>query len=212
MEPKPSTAKKLSIAGLNEIASEFAKQGLSYAWPFVAAAVTAPLGYIQGLPWMYIWVASGLMFAATAHGLQQFALLRDRTKIKDNLNFAQIRIGRNIHGEGMFLGVLFVNQANSPIEFDVQEANTRLNDKFLPRKPFDRKSFTVPAKGFGWFDDHIIDIGVPPKSGTIEGFAEFKVKYGRPGALKYELSVKKQVVVSFNADGLFEHGSWNDAA
>jgi len=62
-----------------------------------------------------------------------------------------------------------------------------------------------------WFDDHVIDIGEPPRPGTVEGFAEFKIKYGHPGAARYDLSIKKQVVVSFNADGLFDHSSWNDA-
>jgi hypothetical protein len=55
-------------------------------------------------------------------------------------------------------------------------------------------------------------IGDPPKNGTLEGFVDCKIKYGHPGVLKFDLRVKKQVVVAFNADGLLQHASWNDAA
>ncbi len=58
----------------------------------------------------------------------------------------------------------------------------------------------------------MIDIGDPPKNGTLEGFVDCKIKYGHPGVLKFDLRVKKQVVVAFNADGLLQHASWNDAA
>jgi hypothetical protein len=169
-------------------------------------------GWKEGVPTPYLLAACSLIFGGVSWASLQIALLRDRTKIMNNLNFSQIRVGRNIHGAGMFLGVVLVSRAGTPIELDVQEVRTSLNEKYPPRKPFAKTKFIVPANGTAWFDDHVIDIGEPPRPGAIEGFAEFKIKYGHPGALKYDLPIKKQVVVAFNAEGLFERASWNDAA
>ena len=69
---------------------------------------------------------------------------------------------------------------------------------------------TIPPHGHGWFNDHPIEV-TAPNPGALEGFLEMSFKYGRPGNLKYELIVKKQVVVAFNEEGLYTGGAWNDA-
>jgi hypothetical protein len=128
------------------------------AWGFIA-------GWKEDVPTPYLLAACSLIFGGVSWASLQIALLRDRTKVMNNLNFAQIRVGRNIRGAGMFLGVALVSRANIPIEFDVQEVSTKLNEKFPPRMPFAATKILVPANGIAWFDDHVIDIGVPPSWG-----------------------------------------------
>ena len=44
----------------------------------------------------------------------------------------------------------------------------------------------------------------------MEGTAEFKIKYGHPGEINYDLTIKKKVVVAFNTDGVFTEFVWSD--
>jgi len=175
------------------------------AWGFIA-------GWKEDIPTPYLLAACSLIFASACWAALQTSILLDRSRVKDRLNFTRMRIGRNINGPGMFLGVDLHSQASVPIEMEVQEVKTRIGNRVPTNTQFPVRKLLVPPFGNAWFDDHVIDIGQPPVSSTLEAFAEFRITYGRPGRLKYELPIKKQVVLAFNAEGLFEHASWQDAA
>ena len=112
----------------------------------------------------------------------------------------------------MFLGIHLQSHAADPIEFEIARVSAKINNIVPARTDYAVKKFIIPPNGNAWFDDHVIDIGQPPQSSTLQGFAEFDLKYGHPGSLKNDLVIKKQVILAFNAQGLFEHASWQDAA
>jgi hypothetical protein len=84
-----------------------------------------------------------------------------------------------------------------PPQFEVLRVSTRISNTVPSQTTFAVTTFTVPPHGYAWFDDHVINIGQPPVSSTLECFAEFEIRYGRPGSLKYHINVRKQVVLAF---------------
>jgi|SRR5215472_6829090 len=199
----------IAAGSVKAIASQIT---LTYIIPLGLPLVTAFAGYLQGLPWMYLLVGAGLMFGAVSTGLVRFDEWMDKRRVTDKLKFSGVRMGKDIHGSGYFLGVSFQSAADLSIEFEVQEMRTRLRNNVPEKTSYAQPKIVIPPRGIGWFDDHIIDIGPPPKPGTIEGFVECKVSYGRVGDRRCDLAVKKQVILSFNEDGLLGPCSWNDAA
>jgi hypothetical protein len=184
---------------------------LSYLLPIGIPVLIGYLGLVQGLPWMHVAVGVGLMFACVTTGLVRLDDWLERRRVRDKLTFASIRFGRNISGPGMFLGVVLNSRASVPVEFEVVEVRTKIGDRVPTKTKFEVTRVIVPVGSNAWFDDHVIDIGTPPKQGSLEGFVEFRFKYGRVGALKHDLIVKKQVLLAFNGAGQFERGSWHDA-
>ena len=147
---------------------------IAYAWTSVVLPYIAPLGATliamllalaaePKIPWVYIWVAMLVAFAMTSVGILRLDEMLERRRVKDKLNFAKMRYGRNIHGPGVFLGIILGSSASVPIEFEVEEVRTKVNNT-VPDKELDITPITVPAHGTGFVDDHVIDIGAPPRN------------------------------------------------
>ena len=184
---------------------------VTYIIPIGAPIVTIALGYFSGLPWFWIWLGALAAFAFIFNGLLRFDEWTLGRRVEDKLSFSSVIVGRSIKGDGITIGVRIHSAATFPIEFHVAEMRTRLADK-VPQKMYQNgQKHIVPPNGIGWHHDNVIQITDPPRPGTIEGYIEFEIEYGRPGSLKYNLIGKKQVVASFNDDGLFTHSAWNDA-
>jgi len=185
---------------------------LTYVIPLGLPAVTAIAGYLQGSPVMYIFVAAGVMFAAVATGLVKFDEWIGRRQVRGKLTFASVRFCKDIRGgNGFALGVAVRSVADASVEFEIDSMLTRLGNRVPAKRIYDVRKFIIPPQGNGFFDDHLIDIEKPPSPGTIEGLIECKIKYGHVGNLKYDLTLKKSVVMSFDKDGLPGPGAWNDA-
>jgi hypothetical protein len=184
----------------------------TYFIPIGAALMTGYAGYIQGLPWMYIMIGAGLMFAAITTGLVKFDEWRDRRRVEGKLAFVSVRAGRNIRGPGVFLGILLTNNAKMAISLKIHDVRTRIGDQVPAASGFTKTEFVMQPGNSLFFDDHIINITAPPRSSTLEGFAEFNIEYGRLGMMTHDLCIKKQVILAFNSEGLLEHASWGDAA
>lgn len=163
----------------------------TYILPLGVPVVTAIIGYGSGLSWFWIWLGALAAFAFISTGLLRFAELLERRRTKDKLTFSEIRVGRNIRGSGMFIGVTLNSQADIPMEVRVKEVKTQLGDKVPVVKDFALTRFGVPARSIFFFNDHIINIDETPKPGTIEGFAEFHFEYGRHGKLSHALNSKE---------------------
>jgi hypothetical protein len=184
---------------------------ITYVLPLGLAFVTGLAGYLQGLPWMHILVGAGVMFGAITTGLVRFDDWRERRRIKGKLVVPIVNAGRDTQGPGIVLGVALLNEASFPLEWELTECRTRIQNRVPPNLPYRSTRITLGPKGEGFFNDHPIDIGTPPSPGTVEGFLEMSFKYGQPGKLKYDLAIKKQVVITFNDDGVFAGGTWHDA-
>jgi hypothetical protein len=182
-----------------ELVGEAAKQALSsLAWPFVAGAITVPLGLLQGVPWMYVWVATGVMFAAVTHGILRFSELRERQRVEGKIGCANIGISKALDNKNSFiLGVLLSNSASFPIECECDDLRTNLSDK-IPQKRLPKQSFVIPPRGIGGTFDNPISIISPPAPGVLEGLIEFKFKYGLPKTqLTHECTGKKRIIAQY---------------
>jgi hypothetical protein len=97
------------------------------AWKFITSSLAAvylwgPLvtawgliaGWKEGVPTPYLLATCSLIFGGISWAALQIATLNDRNRVRDRLNFSRIRVGRNIHGPGMFLGVDLASQAAGP--------------------------------------------------------------------------------------------------
>ena len=194
--------------GLREIVSGAIRVWL---WTPLATGAGVVIGWLEQMPWFYVFIGATVIFAAVSSGLLRFDEWRDRRRVDGKFGFTSVIFGRNIKGRGLILGLQFNNSAAFSLEFEVTEVRTRLGDK-VPALEHKAIKLTVPATGIGWYNDNPIELDNPPHPGTVEGFIEFRIKYGLPGSsLEYSLSGKKQVVAVFNDDGLLTQGSWNDA-
>ncbi len=204
-------AKALVAGSLSAFARHFT---LIYVLPVGAPVVTALIGYFSGIPWFYIWLGALASVTFVITSLLRADEWLARRRIQDKLVFSSLRVGRNIHGPGMFLGMILANQAQTPLAVKFFDVRTVINGRVPLKRQLEKVDFSVPEDGFVYLDDHIIDLGSDqPEARTVEGFVEFKVKYGRSAdKLNYELVAKKQVVLSFNDDGLFAGCSWHDAS
>lgn len=178
---------------------------VTYVLPIGAPIVTVYLGYIQSLPWMYVWLGALAAFAIMAHGLLRYDEWRLRRRVEDRLAFQSVILGPTIKNDGLTIGLQLVSSAAFPVEFEITKIATRLGNTVPLETSFKITKFIIPPNGIGWFRDHPIQIQNPPKPGTMEGFIEYEINYGRVGSLTCHLSGKKQVVAAFNEDGIFFH-------
>lgn len=189
-----------------------AYQVTTFVLPFLLATMTFVAGLVDEtkIPWMWILMATGVSFAAGLVGVLRFYELLNKTRVEGKLIFAEVRpFIRSDHE--VAIGIFLKSQAEFPIEFEVVEINTKLLDKYPPKRPFDLKRFPIPPHGFGHFIDHAIEIG-RPVSTTAEARIDATIKYGRPGNLKHELEIKRQGIVKFDGEGRIEGSGWNQAA
>ena len=115
------------------------------------------------------------MFGGVATGLVRFDEWIGRRSINEKLTFSQLRIVKDIHGAELAIGVVFYNDADISIEFELESINTRIRNRVPEKRPFYLSRITIPRHGSGWFDDHIIDIGVPPSPGLSRDSSNAKL-------------------------------------
>lgn len=173
------------------------------------------LGLLEGVPLFYLSIGTTLMFAATATGMLRFDEWRFRQRVKDKLNFSDVRVAKKLNAAGavesIVLGFILRSSAVFPIEFDVQELQTRLGETFPPKKLYKKARLIIPAGGSGWFDDYPINVTNVSKGQSLEGSMNFTVMYGRPDQLKHTLSKNIQVFIGFDEKGDARLGHWNEA-
>ncbi len=180
-----------------------------YILPLGAPIVTAIIGLRSGLPWFWIWLGALAAFAFISTGLLRFDEWLARRRVEGKLFLLQPG-AVTVLNQGYALGVQFHNSAVFPIEVEIIELRTQLNNK-VPTKRVGSKKMVVQPNVSGWFYDYPIDFE-PPKPGSAEGTLEAKIKYGLVGSqLKYELEEKKQITARFDEEGKWAGNAiWTD--
>jgi hypothetical protein len=176
---------------------------VTYVIPLGIPLVTGYLAYLQGLPWAYIITCTALTLAGLTHFMVKFDDLQERRRVKDKITFRDILVGRGFPGNGIVLGVILNNRAKIPVECELREMRTRAKNMVPVRKvqPPPLKML-APADGTAVFHDMAIDIGDWIKPGTaFDGAVEATLRYGRPGAKKYDLTIRKGVTISIDDQG-----------
>jgi len=183
-------------------------------WPLFVSGLVAIAGWLEGQSVMWIMVAVSLVFAGFSVGLLKFDELLFRRKVADKLQFSSVRLGKKLNNEGsvceLNLGFTLHNTATFPIEFKVESIEAHLGERFPPKRPYAQSSLVVPQGGYGWFDDHFIEIPNPPKNQSKQGSLSFSVSYGRPGHLMHKLERRLRVFVGFDENGNVTGANWDE--
>ncbi|MGD9544982.1 MAG: hypothetical protein AB7U86_12450 [Methylocystis sp.] len=184
---------------------------VKFVLPFVGAAMTFIAGYLGNMPWMWVIMATCVAFGGASGGLLWFGEWLDKRRVEGKLTFSQALVARDIQGNGIVIGARVTSAASFPLEFEVTEIRTRLGTT-VPVTQHSSKRFEIPPSGIGWYYDHPISIPNPPKPGALEGFLEFRLRYGRVGSsLPFNLNGKKQIVAEFDKQGIYTNGIWQEA-
>ena len=198
--------------GINFLAGEVAR---IWVWPILPPIGIGLIGWIQGVPWFYLFVGSGVLFAAISTGLLRFSEWKYRTIVQDKLVFNRVRVAKELADDGsvksLRLGFQLNSSAMFPVQCRVSELATQFMSLFPPKKRYEEDSFIVPPQGFGWFDDHTIQVPNPPIDQSVEGQIEFRLDYGKIGHLHQSLHMRKKVFLRFDKRGDITVCEWIDA-
>ena len=154
------------------------------------------------------------MFAAIPTGLVRFAEWKYRTIVEGKLVFNKVRVSKSLANDGsvraLRLGFQLNSSAMFPVEFRVSELDTQFIDYYPPKKRYEQDKIIVPPQGFGWFDDHTIEVPRPPRDQTVEGHIKFYVDYGKIDQLVRSLSMRKKIFFRFDKNGDMTSCEWID--
>ena len=202
---------KLAIGFLFKEAVRVAVRG--FILPIAIPILVGVVGWSQDIPWFYLCVGVGLLFAAIPTGLLGFDEWRYRTRVADKLVFSNILVGKSLEdteiGKSIVLGFMVKNTARFPIKFKVAELNTQVKGFYPPKKKYEVKEFTVPPNESWLFNDYSIAIKGQPDE-VFEGQIQCRLEYGKPGRLNNVLDFKKKGFFQFNNKGGIESSNWID--
>ena len=173
------------------------------------------MGYVQGLPWFYIYVGACVVFAFVCKGLLWFTDWRFRTTARYKLSFYDLKVSQILSDDGSVseikLGFILQSSATFPIQFEIQDLDTKLMDGlYPPKREYKKKRIIMDPDKKGWFSDHGIKLGGGDTNNkVIEGSIYARLLYGRPGNLKHELKFRKRVFIKFNDVGKVQLVDWH---
>ena len=186
----------------------------TYGLSFVSAVAVLIIGIIESIDWFKLSIGIAVMFAAVSHGLLRIDEWRYRNQAKYKLVFHSMKIHKILSNKGAVaairLGYTLENKAMFPIQFEVVELETSINDLTPSKTEYENNKISIYANGSGWFEDHDINIPTQITNITVEGHLKSKLKYGRPGNLKYSLDMEKRLYFSFDNKGDIKNIEWHD--
>jgi hypothetical protein len=201
--------------GIKEIIWAFLR---SWIWPLVVPALTAILGYMQGLPLMYIFLGTVAAFAFVTHGLVKITEWRFIRTPEHKLDFIEPNVGavydktdeRKI--TDIYLGIKLNSGAAFPMNVEVDKFKSKFNN-IVPAVPGPKiRKLTVGISGSCFFNDGLIDIrGIDLKDKEIRSSVSFTVKYGIPGNVIYTYSRSIDVIWAFDKNGYYKSHVWSNS-
>jgi hypothetical protein len=190
------TLAKGAVAGISSYVTT------TYIIPLGITVVTIVFARVSGLPWFLVWMSGLAAFAFISTGLLRFSEWRFRQQVRDKLAFESVILGNDIRTGGLCIGFQLRNSATFPIEYKRTKLITRLGDKVPSKTTYEGPdTIVVPAAGTNKFADNAITVEKVPAPGTLEGYIEYELLYGRSGRLRYPLVGKKHVIFGFDSRG-----------
>ena len=157
-------------------------------------------------------MAASLTFGGASAGAFYVFELVKRRAIEGRLACVSPRIALDIVSGEVSLGVNLQSLADVPIEFEIKQIRTEVAGSYPPSKPFDLSTFVIPPLGVAFFSDFGIKVALQAGVSEVkEGTVRASVLYGRPGSRKYNLDIKRKVHLRYDAAGIIEAFSWNEA-
>ena len=204
-------AKTVSLSTVGFIWTHWALPSLLVAGSPIMVGVSA---YFANVQWHLVFLCALLAFASAAVGVYFADLEVSRRILKGKLHFESVWVGRSIqnpNGTGLCVGFVFRNSSDFPIQFKLNDIRTNIDNFFPPKKGYANRAVTISPHGSGWFCDHEILIGEPPKNKTLQGSAEISLDYGRPNNVRHADIHKKTFFIAFDEAGNIKAVSWQEA-
>ncbi len=185
----------------------------TWIWPIAVTASGVMIGWAQHIQLFYLYIAAVFLFSVSSMGLLRFSEWRYRNRVADKLNFHSVRTANIIDKDGVVkalrIGAVLSSKALFPVTFEVVNVVSTFDKLYPTKEPYAKTSYTIPAGGMGWFDDHVISIE-QKRSGTFEGGLKFEFSYGREGKTNNTLHINKKLFFHFNEKGGIEHVDFID--
>jgi len=205
----------ISLEGAKELLWSTAR---TWLWPLLVTLLTPVLGYIQGLPLMYVFVATIATFAFITHGLVKITEWRFIRTPEHKIDFIEPNFGGNTdkddpkHIKDIFLGARLRSYFGFPLQVDIVKLNTRFDDRVPKVKSPQGKPIDVGMQGTCFFNDEIIDIhDMDLKGKDIRASVDFTVKYGLPSDMRYTYSRSIDVIFCFDKEGILTKHYWHNS-
>jgi hypothetical protein len=184
------------------------------------SVVTAYAGWADGVPLMWIILASVLAFAGTINGLYYIKgygriitpenKLRyintiapiDLSPISNGRRAAQAQLVHHERGISKIqIGVMLQNMAHFPISAFIQNAETEMDGKTPPRTHYPKAPITIVPGNNVFMLDHPIEMG-GRKCDHIEGRIDMTICYGAKNKEHYKLEFKGRVEIFLEQNGV----------
>ncbi len=203
MDERKSFWGKFFEAAFFAVAFEFLKWLVVWVSPFAAAAFTISAGLAAQIPTVLLIPIVAFTFAATTTGMLRFDEWWARRTPRNKLIFHSVSLGIDyerdpITGQPTALKKIqviftFQNIASFPVSYVVDEIKSSAAQRINPNPHYHTKGSEIGPLSAATYRDDIIDMQSSPLRPFLEGTAMIKLRYGRRGYERYEIS--KQVNV-----------------
>ncbi len=174
--------------------------------PVVCSGVTVMAGYMQGIPWMFIWVGAILAGAGAVH----FLFIASNHKFQRNpehkLRFVGPLVGREgVDGSLLHIGFELHNSAVFPIEVEVGEMATSCENR-IPAADVKWRKQTIKIEPgeIRFFRDGVIDVASVTEE-LMVGQMQFSLNYGHPGKRRYDMDRDLNLYIPLDRRHPFQH-------
>lgn len=184
---------------------QIAGKALSFALglPVVTATLAAWLLYAQGQPveWVFLGFLAAMAFVSSAaNNIRAFAL---SYSVADKFHSTGVAIDVGMctesHKVGYRVGVLFANNSDIALEFEVERVSAHVNGRIVEHEAHTPGGKVMARQPIGYM------IGIAPMdlviSDTVIAVVEIDYVFGRPGRRKYRRSEHRHVNCHTGADG-----------
>jgi hypothetical protein len=208
---------------------EFFKEGfwaalfelLKAGYPVLLALAVMIGGYLDSihLPWPYLIVLGGVVFATFSHGALQFSQWQAGRTSSHKLNFGGAGVAFDYvrDATGRVTGISYAqgvvtlpSLAAFPLSVIIDDVSVSVDSRVNPN-PVPIKAQLLDPQSFLFLRPTRIDMGNMPPKDRIEARIKFKCRYGRAGKERFELTRDVTVTCVFDENTGYANQVLGDA-
>ncbi|MDP1962366.1 MAG: hypothetical protein Q8K93_09215, partial [Reyranella sp.] len=108
------------------------------------------------------------------------------------------------------LGFSLSTGAEFPMEFYVEEIKSVVGAKVNPKATYKSRNVVVPVGSTGFYWDDGVPLTPDDLTNPLIATLSFRLKYGRPGALNYEMRHNFEIVVGVTEEKTIGSVRWSE--
>lgn len=199
---RPNRAKRLKDASVGWVLD----RGLSVLVPWIVSIWAAVLSYLEQSPMALLVLLASLVFWAVASGMNSFDLFINRRSPQSKLVFGNPLMNLNVDGQtqkikGLQFGFEIANNADFPIEYQVDLIESSIFGRINPDPVHVNRGTVLEARSKSAHWDAHIPYDDTMAGKRLEGSLQVRLRYGRPGRLRYENSRAVQLIAYIGDQG-----------